>query len=55
MVAGHPTDVLGLGNYVQISNLYTLSKVVGKDAEGNQKLQWLTYVHTRQQTCCSCM
>jgi hypothetical protein len=38
-VSGYPTDVVGLGNYVQISNPYTLSKMVGKDAEGNQKTQ----------------
>ncbi len=46
-VAAYPTYVLGLDNYAQISNPYTLSKVVGKDAEGNQKLQWPTYVYMR--------
>ncbi len=30
MVSGYPMDVLGLGNYAQISNPYTLSKMVGK-------------------------
>jgi hypothetical protein len=28
-VAAYPTDVLGLGNYSQINNPYTLSKAVG--------------------------
>jgi hypothetical protein len=45
--AAYPTDVLGLSNYAQISNPYTLSKVVEKDAEGNQKPQWPTYVYMR--------
>ncbi len=49
-VAAYPTDVLGLGNYTQISNPYTLSKVVGKDAEGNKKLQRPTYVYMRIST-----
>jgi hypothetical protein len=43
-IAAYPTDVLRLGNYAQISKPYTLSKVVGKDTEGNQNLQWPTYV-----------
>jgi hypothetical protein len=46
-VSGYPTDVLGLGNYAQIINPYTLSKMVGKDTEGNQKTQRLTYVFMR--------
>ncbi len=49
-VSGYPTDVLGLGNYVQISNPYTLSKMVGKDAEGNLKTQRPTYVFMRIST-----
>jgi hypothetical protein len=47
MVSGYPTDVLGLGNYAQISNPYTLSKMVGKDAEGNLKTQCQMYVFMR--------
>ena len=46
-ITAYPVDVLGLGNYVQISNPYTLSKVVGKDGERNPRLQRPTYVHMR--------
>ncbi len=46
-IPAYPMDVLGLDNYAQISNVYTLSKVVGKDAKGNQKLQRPTYVYMR--------
>jgi hypothetical protein len=49
-IAAYPMDVLRLGNYAQISHPYTLSKVVGKDAEGNQKLQQPTYVYMRIST-----
>ena len=41
------TDILGLANHAQISNPYTLSKVVGKDAEGNLWLQRPAYVYMR--------
>ena len=41
------TDILGLANRAQISNPYTLSKVVGKDAEGNLWLQRPAYVYMR--------
>ncbi len=47
MVAGYPTDVLGLGSYAQISNPYTLTKMVGKDTEGNMKTQCRTHVFMR--------
>jgi hypothetical protein len=49
-VTAYLADVLGLGNYAQISNSCTLSKVVGKNAEGNQKLHWPTYVYMRIST-----
>jgi hypothetical protein len=46
-VAEYPTDVLGLGNYAQISTSYTLTKMVGKDAKENLKTQCPTYVFMR--------
>ena len=49
-ITAYPADVLGLGNYVQISNPYTLSKIVGKDGEGNPRPQRPTYVYMRIST-----
>ena len=49
-ITAYPADVLGLGNYVQISNPYTLSKIVGKDGEGNPCPQRPTYVYMRIST-----
>jgi hypothetical protein len=42
-----PLDVMGLFNYVQVSNAYTLSPAFGKDGEGNNKLQYPTWVFLR--------
>ncbi len=45
-----PQDIMGLANYVQVSNAYTLSPAFGKDEEGNNKLQHPTYVYMRIKT-----
>ena len=34
-----PSDTMGLGNHVQISNVYMLSPTFGTDEAGNNKLQ----------------
>ncbi len=45
-----PLDMIGLGNYIQISNTYTMLPAFGKDEEGNPKLQLPTYVVLRVTT-----
>jgi hypothetical protein len=45
-----PLDIMGLANYVQVRNVYTLSPVFGKDNEGNNKLQCPTWVFLRVKT-----
>jgi hypothetical protein len=45
-----PLDMMGLANYVQVSNTYTLSPAFGKDAKGNKNLQCLTWVFLRMKT-----
>jgi hypothetical protein len=45
-----PSDMLGLHNHVQISNLYTMSPAIEKDDKGITKLQCLTYVVLRVTT-----
>ena len=45
-----PPDILGLANYVQVSNTYTLSPAFGKDPDGNNKLQRPTWVFLRVKT-----
>jgi hypothetical protein len=43
-------DTMGLGNYVQISNVYTLSPTFGMDEVGNNKLQRPTWIFFRVKT-----
>ncbi len=45
-----PSNMLCLHNHIQISNLYTMSPVNGKDDKGNPKLQCSTYVVLRVTT-----
>lgn len=45
-----PLDMIGLGNYVQISKAYTMSPAFRNDDEGNPKLQRPTYVVLRVTT-----
>jgi hypothetical protein len=45
-----PLDILGLANYTQVSNVYTLSPAFGKDSDGNEKLQRPTWVFLRVKT-----
>ena len=39
-----PLDMIGLGNYVQIGNAFTMSPVFGTDNDGNPRVQRPTYV-----------
>ena len=39
-----PLDMIGLGNYVQIGNAYTMSPAFGTDDDGNPRVQRPTYV-----------
>jgi hypothetical protein len=41
---------MGLANYAQVSNAYTLSSVFGKDVDNNNKLQRPTCVFLRVKT-----
>ena len=41
---------MGLGNHVQISNVYTLSPTFGTDEAGNNKLQHPTWIFFRVKT-----
>ena len=45
-----PLDMIGLGNYVQIGNAYTMSPAFGTDDDGNPRLQRPTYVVFRVYT-----
>jgi hypothetical protein len=45
-----PLDMIGLGNYVQIGNAYTMSPAFGTDDEGNPRVQRPTYVVFRVYT-----
>jgi hypothetical protein len=45
-----PSDIMGLANYNQVSNAYTLSPAFGKDDKGNNKLQCPTRVFLRVKT-----
>jgi hypothetical protein len=45
-----PPDTMGLGNHVQISNVYTLSPIFGTDEAGNNKLQRPTWIFFRVKT-----
>ncbi len=39
-----PLDMIGLDNYVQIGNAYTMSPVFSTNADGNPRVQRPTYV-----------
>ena len=39
-----PPDTMGLGNHIQISNVYTLSPTFGTDEAGNNRLQRPTWI-----------
>ena len=45
-----PSDMMGLGNHVQISNVYTLSPTFGTGKAGNNKLQRPTWIFFRVKT-----
>ena len=45
-----PPDTMGLGNHVQIINVYTLSPTFGMDEAGNNKLQCPTWIFFRVKT-----
>ncbi len=45
-----PLDMIGLGNYVQIGNAYTMSPAFGTDDDGNPRVQRPTYVVFRVYT-----
>jgi len=45
-----PLDVIGLGNYVQIGNAYTMSPAFGTNNDGNPRVQRPTYVVLRVYT-----
>ena len=50
-----PPDILGLANYIQVSNTYTLSPAFGKDPKGNNNLQHPTWVFLRVKTTYLCL
>ncbi len=45
-----PLVIMGLANYVQVSNAYTLSPALWKDNKGNNKLQHQTWMFLRVKT-----
>jgi hypothetical protein len=45
-----PPDTMGIGNQVQISNVYTLSPTFGTDEVGNNKLQRPVWIFFRVKT-----
>ena len=45
-----PPDTMGLGNHIQISNVYTLSPTFGTDEAGNNKLHRPTWIFFRVNT-----
>jgi hypothetical protein len=45
-----PLDMIGLGNYVQIGNAYTMSPAFGTDDDGNPRVQRPTYIVFRVYT-----
>jgi hypothetical protein len=44
LLTAFPSNMLGLHNHIQISNLYNMSPANRKDDKGNPKLQCPTYV-----------
>jgi hypothetical protein len=45
-----PLGTMGLGNHIQINNVYTLSPTFGTDEAGNNKLQRPTWIFFRVKT-----